>query len=220
MSKTQTIITRFDSSGIFAGLILPSRFRKRQSETRFKQCWNITYAEYFLLMRKRYSLTLKRWVSTPRYQRGSIQIGASGAMAAAGVVASGNVVLTAHNFLAITNGPCTSGVRFETDGQLFEINSVTGEVEQDGEWWSDEPAVSIGSSYAVRYLTAGRVGTWTFEAASADNWVTMTPNRIWSVDSPLDTSKTASATFEVGPQPSGPADDSAVIECIADDIGL
>jgi len=208
MSKSQIKISNFDPQGVFAGLVLPLRFRHVQKKTRFKQEWRLTLAQYAQMMGE---------FKGSRCQRGTIMLMGGGMMIGS---ASGFVVVNAHVFTAIVNGPVTSGVRFEQDGELHKIDSAAGDVQQDGEWWSDEPEPSIGDNFAARHLSAGKIGTYSNEAASANTWITITASRIWDVDSPLDDTKSCDATFEVGPQPSGPADDSGFIELTATDLGL
>lgn len=219
MSKVQTIITNFDPAGPFAGLLLPPRFRKRQSETRFKQRWQVTLEQYLALMHEGYNLHLKKWLPLQRYQRGSIMIGAAGAMAAAGAGGIGGfVVLTAHsiNDFAVS-GTATAQIDFENDGELWGRRAILSDLQYTGEWWSDEPEASIGDSYAARHRSSGKIGTYSFEAAAAENWITITGTRSWGVSKSAPTGfKSCDATFECGPQPSGPADDTAFIELEAD----
>ncbi len=201
----QVIVTSFDPEGPFASLLIPPALRRRQRDTRFKQEWKLTVAQYM------------RMLKGPKRQRGIII--ATQAFADAPPV--GFVVVNTHNFTATTNGPCTSGVRFDNNGEMYEIDSVSGNVQQDGEWWSEEPETSIGNSYEVRALSAGKVGTWSSSAAADNVWITMDgAQRIWDVDAPTDTNKLASATFEVGPDGVESADDSAAIQCNAIDLGI
>lgn len=203
--SSQVIITGFDPEGPFANLLLPKRFRDYQRGTRFKQAWKLTAAQYM------------RMLKGPRRQRGIIM-----ATPVYGAAApSGFVVVNTHSFSATTNGPCTSGVRFDQNGEMYEIDSVTGNVQQNGEWWSDEPETDIGDDYEVRALSAGKTGTWSNAAAADDVWITMNvAQRLWDVDAPTDTNKLCTATFEVGPDGVESADDSAAITCNAIDLGL
>ncbi len=199
MSKSQLIITGFDPAGPFAGLLLPPRFRKRQSETRFKQEWRLTLEQYYTLMRE---------FVGPKRQRGSIQMGAAGAMAAGGSGApSGSVVLTNHtdSYFGIQPDTGTAGFSFLNNGELRRIVDAN----PSGEWWSDEPETSIGNSYEVRALSAGKSGTWTNSGAADNIWTTMTATRTWSITS--SGFKNTSAVFEVGLDGAESALDSATL---------
>ena len=213
MNKALTTIEDFDPSGPFAGLILPPRFRKRQSETRFKQHWKLTAAQYLTLMREGYELHCKKWLPLPRYQRGSIIMAGFGVPAAVG---PGNVVLNAHFFNSDGfSGTITSGVEFQNDGELYEIDSEFGNVQQNGEWWSNEPQTSIGSSYEARHLSSGKTGTYTVEAAAANVWITLNINRQWNVQRSASGTKSCTAVFEVGLDGVESALDSAIITVAA-----
>ena len=170
-------------------------------------------------MHEGYNLHLKKWLPLQRYQRGSIMIGAAGAMAAAGAGGIGGfVVLTAHsiNDFAVS-GTATAQIDFENDGELWGRRAILSDLQYTGEWWSDEPEASIGDSYAARHRSSGKIGTYSFEAAAAENWITITGTRSWGVSKSAPTGfKSCDATFECGPQPSGPADDTAFIELEAD----
>lgn len=208
MSKSQVIITGFDPVGPFAGLLLPFQFLKRQNETRFKQEWHLTITQYLQLMRE---------FVGPRQQRGSIQMGAAGSMSVVGGV-FGLVVVNAHAFESLaTSGTALSGVEFQTNGEMYETQDPGADVQQDGEWWSAEPITGIGNINEVRALSSGKVGTWSNAAASDDAWITINSAREWNVTkgAPVG-SKSASATFEVGPDGVESADDSATISCLAD----
>lgn len=207
MAKSQLIISDFDLAGAFAELILPPAFRQRQKETRFKQEWKVTFAQYAKLMRG--------FIGSKR-QRGSIMIMGGGMMVGA---AGGFVQLTAHtvNQFRATAGNADAWFEFQNDGELWAMRNIDSDVQFSGEWWSDEPETSIGDDYAVRHLSSGKTGTYNlFEAAVADTWITATATRSWGVRRSIQGIKTTAATFEVGPEPSGPADDSAVLTTIAE----
>ena len=200
--SNKTIITGFDPEGIFGEMILPLRFRKRQKETRFKQEWRLTLAQYAAMMRE---------FKGPRKQRGIIA-------ACAAFGAGGSVVLTTQSYSAdgFSPGTVISGVRFDTDGTMVEIDSETGNVDETGEWWSDEPQASIGDGYEVQALSSGKTGTWSTSAAADDTWITITANRQWDVqESGAFSAKSCTATFEIGLDGVESALDSAAITCVA-----
>lgn len=203
--SSQTIITGFDPEGLFAGLILPPAFIKRQSETRFKQEWRLTLAQYAALMNS---------FKGPKRQRGSYYANVLKVLSSA----AGTVVITNHSFLAdeFSPGSVTSAVQFRNNGQLWELDNGFGsDTEQNGEWWSDEPEASIGDGYEVRALSGGS-GTWGAAAAADNVWITITVSRTWSVTETTPVSTTfASRTFEVGLDGVESALDSAVISCRA-----
>lgn len=223
MGRTQAIVTGFDPDGPFAGLLLPPRFIKRQRETRFKQRWTVTSAQYAALMREGYELRLKRWVPMPNKQRGSIQMGSAGAHAAAAVsVPSGIVGLSAHTVTDQRFDAGTAEVQWQflSNGQLW-INRVVGSNSQpNNEWWSLEPDTGVGVDYETRHLSAGKIGTFSSEAAAADAWITIGSTRNWAVTRTSTGTKSCTATFEVGDDGAESADDSAVFIATAsvDDV--
>lgn len=202
MNRAQTIITGFDPDGPFAGLILPRCFREAQKKTRFKQEWKVSWSQFMAMMNE---------FRGPKYQRGIIC-----ATAIYGGVA-GQVVLTNNTATSerFTAGTATAQWDFNTNGDLVGATSHGPNTDPSGEWWNNEPETSIGSSYAVRALSSGKVGTWSTSAAADNTWTTMTAQRTWSVSRSINGSKSASATFEVGPAASGPADDSATLTATA-----
>ena len=213
MNKSSVTVTDFDPGGPFAGLILPPRFRKRQSETRFKQHWKITAAQYLTLMREGYELHCKKWLPLPRYQRGSIILAGFGVPSAP---SAGSVLLSAHFFSASgLSGTVISGIEFQNDGELYEIDSEFGNVQQNGEWWTAEPQTSIGSSYEARHLSSGKTGTYSFEAAAANVWITLNVNRQWNVERSTSGAKNCTAMFEVGLDGVESALDSAIVNVTA-----
>lgn len=203
-ARSQIIITGFDSAGLFAGLVLPARFRKRQAETRFKQEWKLTWQQYLIMMRE---------FINPEYQRGSIILATA---APAGI--HGGVLITNHTITAISFTPAnaTAGVRWDTDGQISRNRNTVYDNPFSNQWWSNEPVTGIGSSYAVRALSGGS-GTWTVAAAVDNTWITMSANREWNVLQTVIGIKTTTRVFEVGPQPTGPVHDSGSITCTAEE---
>jgi hypothetical protein len=201
--SSQLIITGFDPRGPFAGMFIPPALRHRQSKTRFKQEWRMPFWKYLALMRE---------FKGPKRQQGIICATAVYG-AAPGFV--GNVVVNAHAFQHIVDDPANaeSGVRFDTDGGLTEWRGAL-RLGQSGEWWDNEPDPGVGATFAVRALSGGS-GTWTAAPAADNIWVTMTINRQWTVLRQVVGQKSASRTFQVGPEPAGPADDSAVISAFA-----
>lgn len=214
--SSQTIITGFDPNGPFAGLILPDRFRKRQSETRFKQNWSITLQQYAQMMCERYDMRAKKWVGNKKRQRGSIMMSSSAACTASGGT-GGSVFLNTLKLVTSdeVSGDSTAGIRFESDGQLWAIRSAGGDLEYDGEWWTAEPETGIGSSYEVRALASGGSGTWGNAAAADDTWITISANRAWDHTRTTTGSTTVSRTFEVGLDGVESALDSSSISCTA-----
>ncbi len=210
MNRAQTIVTGFDPAGPFAGLLLPPRFLKRQSETRFIQRWKLTHAQYAALMRE--------WVG-PKRQRGSVQMGAAGALAAAGSGGGSapTVFIQAHNITdqRFSAGTARSDFGFQLNGELWSRRQVGSDTQFAQEWWSDEPETNIGNSYEARHLSAGKIGTFTTSAAVANTWITMTTTRTWGVTRTSSGNKSCTATFELGDDGAESADDSAVLTCTA-----
>lgn len=210
MNRAQTIITGFDPEGPFAGMLLPPSFIKRQHETRFKQEWKLTLAQYLELMQE---------FVGPRHQRGSIQMGSAGALAAAGTGVK--VVLTNRTILNQVVDPTDARaiVSFRNNGVLREIRGVS-QVNTDisGQYIDQSPITNEGNNWAVRALVAGANGSWSSAAAVDDTWITISADRQWRRDQTVVGTATTARTFEIGPQPTGPADDSATITCVADVI--
>lgn len=194
-------ISGFDPEGPFAGLILPPRFRERQKETRFKQKWKLTLQQYAAMMRE---------FKGPRWQRG-IVIATTVYSGAAGP----SVVLTAHSATAISIDPndATCQIRFDTDGGLTHIRTPGSDPTYSGQWWSDEPEASIGSSYEVRAV--GSSAAWTVAAAADNIWITITGNRGWTINRSSPGVSNVNASFEVGLDGVESALDSATMTCIA-----
>ena len=204
----------FEPGGLISRMILPPRFRKRQAETRFKQRWVISTAQYLALMAERFK--------GPRYQRGNILIGSAAAMAAGGGGAAGGSVVITNIGLYETNPGFNTwnGIRWNDDGSIDERGYGTGDYAQVhlGEWWSDEPETDIGDSYDVRALSGGS-GSWNGAAASDNTWIQIGIPREWFVQvlgkfSPDIIS--ASRTWEIRDTGSGSALDDAVISCTAE----
>jgi hypothetical protein len=210
---SQVIITGFDPNGPFGGMILPPSMRKRQSETRFKQEWRLTLAQYVAMMRP---------FKGPKFQLGMLSGGSVKRSGAVSGPPAGNVVLNAHTGAGQfedPGAPVTTGcaASFENDGQLWERLDVAVDQEQAGEWFDNEPISGVGDFYEVRSLSTGKTGTWSSQAASDDTWITITSTRQWKViKAAPNGSKTCTATFEVGPDGVESADDSAVITCRAE----
>ena len=194
MAKFRSIFN-FEPGGTFSNLVLPASFRKRQSETRFKQEWKIP---------TRYGMI--------KYQRGSIGMMAGGGIMTTGA-ASGMVVMTGFGSNHVDVGTiCWGGIRFNNDGSEDDRGpGALDYVQADaGEWWSEEPEADIGSSYDVRALSGGS-GTWSTAAAVDDTWIQMSSDRIWAVSVIAKNSpdvNSASRTFEIRDTGSGSALDS------------
>ena len=200
------IVEDFDPEGLFAGMILPPRFRKRQSETRFIQRWKLTTAQYVAMMRERFV--------GPKYQRGSIILASSSPSA---IAFAGEINLTAHTLTSTALGlQVTSRVKFQTDGTLVHIDNGTDTDEASGEWHTAEPG-TFGSLFEVRALLAGKVGTRTAPAAADDIWITLDADRDWGnlrLAKHAPSTNTTSATFELGLDGVESAVDSAIITCV------
>lgn len=112
------------------------------------------------------------------------------------------------------------GVRFGSDGTI-DIKGDTVLVYNQhvaGEWWSNEPQPSIGSSYDVRALSTGKTGTWSVSAAADDTWIQISSDREWWVVvaaklSPAN--KRCKATFEIRKTGTGSALDSCFFDLTA-----
>ena len=221
MAKTRIQIAEFDPFGPFGMFFLPPRLIQRQKETRFKQEWNVTGAQYNQLMNERYCVHSKRWMPLRKYQRGSVSVFAHGTIAAAGGGGGGgDVVLTNHTLSSTDLGALvTCRVRFNSDGTLEHDDDGTIVDVQSGEWHVDEPSAT-GADFEVRYLSVGDSGdAYTAPAAAADTWIRIDVVRSWGLNifakfAPL--SKTHTSTFEIGAYLASSADDSGVITLNAD----
>jgi hypothetical protein len=118
-------------------------------------------------------------------------------------------------------GVCYSGFRFNSDGTIEEMGPGLADFLQidAGDWWSDQPSAGIGASYEIRFLSAGKTGTWTSFAEVDDTWYPLTAgatwyNRVRIIDSPL--AKPCSGTFEIRLASSGSALDSAFYSATAE----
>lgn len=214
MNGTQIIVDDFDPAGPYAGLILPPRFRKRQSETRFKQNWKLTPLQYWQMMREGYELHSKRWLPTRRKQRGSIILAGFGVPSAG---ASGSVNIGPHTVSdsRFTAGTSDARISWERDGELWGIRLIGSDVQYNTEWWTDEPDGTIGDSYECRHISTGKSGTYSVEAAVANTWVTISTTRQWGVTRSANGSKSCTATFECGLDGVESALDTALITTIA-----
>ena len=227
MGKSRTIIERdSDPRGLFAALTMPPAFYKRVNETRFKQEWRLTQFQHWCLKRGwsgfgdpwtffRIWLAAIKPFEGPKRQRGNFSCYPAGTAA---VLNAGSVVLTGTKLISDTRfalpGTADARIEFQSDGELFGVKLNGTNIDYTGEWWSAEPEIGIGSSYAARYISGGS-GVWDTSAASVNAWVTISITRQWGVTRTSNGSESANATFEVGPTPSGPADDSAPVTCIA-----
>ena len=110
----------------------------------------------------------------------------------------GPLVATASS----VSGPVTSGIEFRTDGTIYEIDNVTGDV-QIGTWWSGAPQAGIGSKYDVRVTST--TGTWDTAAASEGTYIQMSANREWSATRNVGGEDNVSTTFEVSRTGAGSA---------------
>ncbi|GAF98353.1 unnamed protein product, partial [marine sediment metagenome] len=135
----------------------------RQSETRFKQRWTVTAAQYAALMCEGFELHTRRWLPMPRKQRGSIILAGFG-VPSAGV--SGSVSITAHTLADNRFSPGTIDARIEwqNDGQLFAFRQVGSDFEYNGEWWTNEIEASIGDDYECRHISTGKTGKGRIQA--------------------------------------------------------
>ena len=227
MAKARTITERdSDPRGLIAALTMPHAFYNRINETRFKQEWRLTQFQYWCLKRGwsgfgdprtffRMWLALMKPFKGPKRQRGNFACWPAGSFAllnAGAVVLSGPKLISDSRFSL--PGTADARISFENDGELKGVRLNQTDINYTGEWWSAEPEIGIGSSYAARYISGGS-GTWDVFAQSVNNWSTISVTRQWGVIRTATGSESANATFEVGPQPSGPADDSAAVTCTA-----
>ena len=204
MGKAYTLIEDFDPHGPFGVLLLPPRFRKRIKETRFIQRWKLTIPQYLQMMRE---------FRGPKRQRGIIcAVGVYPTLVSGAVNLSNHTGVGRFHDERFSAGTAESGVSFENDGQMWERNDHSSDTQYNAEWWDDEPTTDIGDSYSVRALSAGKTGSWTESANSDDVWSILTSTKNWRRNRTTNGSSTVTATFEVGPQPTGPADASASIE--------
>lgn len=200
----------FDPDGPFAGMILPRPFRRRCKETRFKQEWKLTLAQYAQMI---------RGFKGPKRQRGNLLLLAAILPSGGGTTPGPSVVLTGPKFFMGSQpvaGSITVGARFDTDGGLTEADNVNGDTAVPEEWWTAEPDPGIGSSYEVRALSAGKTGAWDASAAADDVWITISANRTWSNTATVTDIRTTVATFEVGLDGVESALDSAQISVTAE----
>ena len=225
MGWQATIERDSDPRGLFAALTMPPAFYKRVNETRFKQEWRLSMFQYWCLKRGwsgfgdpwtffRMYLALMKPFKGPKRQRGTFHMfpaGSTAVLNAGGVVFSGPKLISDSRF---TLGLADARIQFETDGELRGIKLNQTDIDYTGEWWSAEPEIGIGSSYAARYISGGS-GTWTTSAAAVNTWATISTTRQWGHSRSTNGTSSANATFEVGPTPSGPADDSAGVTCSA-----
>lgn len=225
MGWQATIERDSDPRGLFAALTMPPAFYKRVNETRFKQEWRLSMFQYWCLKRGwsgfgdpwtffRMYLALMKPFKGPKRQRGTFHMFPAGSTAllnAGQVVMSGTKLIVDQRFTA---GTADARISFENDGELKGVKLNGTDLDYTGEWWSLEPESGIGSSYAARYLSGGS-GVWDTSAAAVNNWITISTTRQWGVTRTATGSESANATFEVGPTPSGPADDSAGVTCTA-----
>lgn len=225
MGWQATIERDSDPRGLFAALTMPPAFYKRVNETRFKQEWRLSMFQYWCLKRGwsgfgdpwtffRMYLALMKPFKGPKRQRGTFHMfpaGSTAVLNAGQVVMSGTKLIVDQRFTA---GTADARISFENDGELKGVKLNGTDLDYTGEWWSLEPESGIGSSYAARYLSGGS-GVWDTSAAGANSWITISGIRQWGVTRTNTGSESANATFECGPQPSGPADDSAPVTCTA-----
>jgi len=214
-------------NGLFSKFLLPSVFRKRIRETRFKQEWKME-TELFNLLRmgwngednpkKWYAQYSKRF-NGPKYQRGNFSMFPAGSTAATAPT-GGSVVLTNHSFSSSDFGNLvTSRAAFLSTGELSHTDDGTPTSVQAGEWHSDEPS-STGADYEVRYTSASKTGdAYTTPAAAGDTWIRIDAERSWghriiAKSSPDTLSSTA--TFELGDYLASSADDSATLTITAE----
>lgn len=217
MGKSLVTATGFDPEGPFAKLLLPYAFRKRQSETRFKQEWLLTHFQHLCFKLgwggdgdpKQWML---REFKGPRRQRGIICATAAYIAAPAGNVQIGAHSLTDEKF---SSGTTDARIQWQNDGQLWAFRVWGSDFEYPLEWWSDEPETSIGDSYECRHISTGKIGTFSVQAAVANTWITITTGREWGVTRTTNGTKSCTATFEVGDDGAESADDSAVFTTTA-----
>ena len=138
-----------------------------------------------------------------------------------GGVAGGSVVVTGPITVSHFDTGVTThaGITFAADGGLDQLGPglATRTADTAGEWWSDEPEASIGSSYDVRCASIS-VGSWTAAAAGTGTWIDMSAERIWRVTatgaaSPI--TVTCTASFEIRPTGGGSTLATFTVTCEA-----
>lgn len=215
----QLKVEEISPGGIISRMVFPAAFRKRISETRFKQDWRMPgWKMQLLRMGWDGEGDPLKWLyhhmqsfRGPKYQRGSLS---GGSVKRAILGSSESVTITNNTFSTTDSGLlCTSRAVFQSDGTLVDDQNGTLVDVTAGEWNSAEPS-GTGADWEARYLSAGRTGApFATPAAAADTWIRIDADRSWghrvlSKNSP-DTSSSVS-TFEVGEYLASSADDSAV----------
>lgn len=206
----RSIITRdSDPRGLIARLTMPPAFYRRVNETRFRQEWKLPKIIYECLA--------LGWDGEGDWRRFlQLMLSGTGARRYARIP-QGEVILTNHTLSDTSTSFSGCTITFDTNGLLkgVVLNGDPQFPTFPGEWWSEEPVTAVGDNYAARYLSSGQLGTPSAGAAAADTWITMTASRSWSRNRQLAVEGVGTsvfqATFECGPEPSGPADDSALI---------
>ena len=209
----RSIVTRdSDPRGLIARLTMPPAFYRRVNETRFRQEWRMPKIIYECLTLgwdgegdwRRFLQRMLSGTGVRRYAR----------------IPQGEVIITNHVISDVSASFAGAGIAFATDGSHNGTRLNASNPDYPGEWWSEEPVTDIGDNYAARHLSSGKIGTFSAEVAAADVWHTLTSAGNWSRTRQSGVEGTgtsvAQATFEVGPEPSGPAADTSVITLSAE----
>jgi len=200
--SSRVTVSDFDPNGLFAEFILPPRFRKRQSETRFKQEWRLTFAQYIAMMQE---------FKGPFKQRGIVM-----AAAVMGVTDDNQgLQLTDHSATATDATTATCDIRFRRNGEMSHVRSPDANIVYTDEYYIGQPASQVGDAYELQAMSVGKIGTWTSTAVADDTWTPITGNKSWTVDQLVTGTKTTSAVFQIGLDGTSSPLVSARIECIA-----
>jgi hypothetical protein len=199
----------FDPNGMFSDSILPHRFKKRVKETRFKQLWTLTVAQYAAMMREFVGPKRQRG-SVSAFPYGTIQPPASG---------GGSVLLTNLTISFNSVHPTFARARFNNDGSIDENGTEVGDFAQvhSGEWWTNEPDGSIGDDYEVR-LASVSVGVFDVVSAAVGTWITLDADRIYGeqrAGKEGPGTDTATGVIEIGLDGVESALDSMTLMCTA-----
>lgn len=205
--RARAIMTRdSDPRGLIARLTMPPAFYKRVNETRFRQEWRMPKIIYECLALgwngegdwRRFLQLMLSGTGVRRYAR----------------IPQGSVVLTNHSVIDEDTTLARSQFIFQTDGVLDGVRLNAADSTYPGEWWSEEPETGIGNNYAVRWLSSGSFGALTSGSSAGDSWVTISAARTYTLERAVAQgvgTDIFQATFECGPEPSGPADDTSLL---------
>lgn len=204
---SQAIITLDNPNGIFGRSVIPEAMRKRQAETRFRQEWRMSKLLYECLMHG--------WDGEGDWRRFLQKMLSGSGIRRYGRIPQGFVQLTNHTVTDTSTTASNCNMRVRSDGHLEVQRAEAANIVYSDEWWSAAPETGVGSDYSVRQLSTGASGTWDFQPLANDVWGSLASNQLWilqRVSGDGVGSEQVVRTIEVGPQPSGPADDSCVMD--------